>query len=123
MKHLILNEDDGDIDIWCDEPRFKKTECVANIEECECVECLRQMGSVGAAAAMRCVALEQGSDARETSQERDHAIAQLRKYQKALAARNLFICDNCIRLQPLSEAAIQVGTISWCKGCQEAKEA
>lgn len=121
MKHLIMNEDEDGVEPWCDAKSPPRSQCVPNVDESDCVECLRMLGNVGAHAAMRCVAVEQGSDARETSQERDHAIATLRKFEKVLQGRSLFICTHCFRLLPITESAITVGTMSWCNDCQEVK--
>jgi hypothetical protein len=112
-----MNEDDSDVDIWCDSDDYHASKCVREVDECDCVACLRMLGSVGAHAAMRCVALEQGSDARETAAERDKAIEELKKTQKALAHRNLFVCGGCYLLKPDSEAALVVGTMAWCAVC------
>lgn len=125
MKHLSRNVEDSLVRTWCkldlgqraseatpDDPRVA-----------DCVECLRMAASYGAAAAMRCAAVEAAEFHvdEETAAERDAAVAALTRFHMALASSGFFVCTECQMMQDLQFTGFEVGPLRWCKRCAAAR--
>lgn len=83
-----------------------------------CSECLRKAAEYGAAAAMRCAAVEAGG-ARdpELEAERDEALRRLNTLGAELEKRGAFFCNGCDELCATRDRAVQAGFAGWCKEC------
>lgn len=103
---------------WCDQ----RGEDTDDVHAATCTACLREAASYGAAAAMRCAAVEAGgSTDEELIAERDNAIAELDKLRGILGQHQLFACAGCSRLFNIDLVAFHVGLMAWCPDCSAAR--
>ena len=110
MRHLTRS---GTV-VWCEDPTGELTD---DPRDSDCSECLREAAEYGAAAAMRCAAVESmASSDPELRQERDHALAQVAKIQKALNDVGWFWCAGCDNIIRTEDAGMLV-PIRMCRGC------
>lgn len=127
MRHLISNIDgEGYSDeYWCGADAHSTENAqheTADPRDSTCAECLRNAAEYGAAAAMRCAAVEAGAERDpELEKERDHAIAELNKLQEILGQNGLFACAGCSRLWHVDAAGFCVGASAWCHECSGAR--
>jgi len=119
VKHLS-REATGTLTTWC--KRVTWDEIVRDPRDSNCVDCLREAAAYGAAAAMRCAAVEAGgSSDEELVAERDHAVAELDKLRGILGQHQLFACAGCSRLFNIDLVAFHVGLMAWCPDCAAAR--
>jgi len=103
--HLIYNVapqgESLQIEPWCDKRPSKGEHATRDPLAADCPECLRRAASMGAAAAMRCAAVEAGaSKDEELVQERDKAIEELTAIKNRLIESGLFECTECRAILP-----------------------
>lgn len=114
VRHLNL----GDV-VWCktgaDEMHIESTE---NPRDATCSDCLRNAAEYGAAAAMRCAAVEAGvTHDPELQRERDEAIRRVDAINNALERQFCFFCTGCLKLFEVSRRALNINATSWCSSC------
>lgn len=116
MSHLAF----GDC-VWCDgEEEADIDDAVNDPRKATCVECLQRAASYGAAAAMRCAAVEAAKQStnNDITRERDEAMRRLNAMQAALERQaTAFFCHSCLRLYKMSECVLTAGGLSWCAKC------
>jgi hypothetical protein len=113
MKHLF-DTYEGPFSVWCDEEGGEGTH---DPRDSDCPSCLREAAEYGAAAAMRCAAVEAlGSSDDELRAERDHALAQLTKVERSLHAIGFFFCHGCDRITNAKDAGMLV-PVRLCTTC------
>lgn len=113
--HLSVWSDDA---TWCDESGSNTDDP----REATCTECLRNAAEYGAAAAMRCAAVEAGGGSDpELEKERDDALRSLDNLRKKLVEAGWFMCQTCERLMTVSGTGFVVGNMRWCTACSGAR--
>ena len=111
MKHLIINGDP-----WCDTDDFYDN--IDDPREATCSNCLKIAAAYGAAAAMRYAAVEAGATRDpELVRERDAALEQVNRINRAIARQGGFYCFGCQRILARSELKIVANDVAWCTEC------
>lgn len=105
--------------IWCENVSEDDiTDCTDDPRDATCVDCLRKASAYGAAAAMRCAAVEAGGGSDpELEKERDEALRHLNAITDALESQRAFFCNDCLKLKRVDERAMTAGKLSWCDRC------
>lgn len=113
MTHLVF----GGV-IWCPVDGDEQIEATDDPRDAGCSECLRAAAAYGAAAAMRCAAVEAGGTRDpELVRERDDALRRLNAINDALEGQRAFFCNDCLKLFSVGDRALSAGQMSWCKQC------
>ncbi len=115
VKHLHT----GDPPVWC---QSDDADATGDPFKATCTDCLREAASYGAAAAMRCAAVE--ADAHrdpELEKERDEAIAALDRLRGVLGENELFVCAGCQRMYHVQVMGFHAGLMAWCADCSASR--
>ncbi len=114
VKHLLVGDD-----VWCESEDDDGTR---DPLAATCTACLREAASYGAAAAMRCAAVEAGAERDpEIEKERDEAIAALDRLRSILGDSELFPCAGCNRLFHVQAMGFHAGLMAWCSDCSASR--
>ena len=118
MKHLAFGEcdEEGYVKHWCG-LQFLIDDSATDPRDADCTSCLREAAEYGAAAAMRCAAVESiGAGDDELRQDRDHALRQLSKLERAMYSVGFFLCPSCDLITKTEDAGMLV-PIRLCRAC------
>lgn len=111
MKHLVIYGEP-----WCD--RASGTDFTDDPRDSTCPDCLKIAAAYGAAAAMRYAAVEAGATRDpELVRERDAALDQVNRINRAITRQGGFYCNECGRIRALNERGIVVNDVVWCTDC------